>query len=37
MKDFRIRQCTCPSCGVNHDRDINAAVNLRGCKTLQRA
>jgi putative transposase len=27
--DLSIRQWTCPECAVLHDRDINAAINLR--------
>jgi putative transposase len=29
VKDTRIRNWTCPECGAVHDRDVNAAINIK--------
>ncbi|MGF7011974.1 putative transposase [Lachnospiraceae bacterium PF1-22] len=39
IKDLSIRTWDCPDCGATHDRDVNAAINLRneGWRILKEA
>ena len=27
-KDLKVREWTCPKCHSNHDRDVNASINI---------